>query len=71
MLELMISLKSSDNENDRTVSIAEVDNDAAPVASIEDENADISFLLNLNLIGALITTITKKSENDIEEGLQT
>ena len=59
-MELMISLKSSDNENYRTVSIAEDDNDAAPVAFIEEENADIIFLLNLNLIGTSITTITTK-----------
>ena len=37
VLQLMITLKSSDNENDSTVSIVEIDtnNDAAPVVSIE------------------------------------
>ena len=75
VLQLMITLKSSDNENDGTVSIAEVDNDndAAPVAPIEEENTDISFLANLHLIGSNINNNNNNTttENDIEEGLQT
>ena len=55
VLQLIITYKTTDNENDSTVSSAEDDNDndndndndAAPVAP---ENADISFLTDLNLI---------------------
>ena len=74
----MITFKTFDNENDSTVSIAEVDNDndAVPVALIEEENADnsdINFLANLNLIVSNINDNNNNTttENYIEERFQT
>ena len=76
VLELMIAEKSSNNENESTVSIAEVDDGAAPVAPVapvEEEDADISFLANLQLIASTINNNNDNTatENDIEEELQT
>ena len=74
VLQLMISTKTTDNENDSTVSSAEDDDhnddDAAPVAPV---NANISFLANLNFLASNINDNNNNAgaENDVEEGLQT
>ena len=74
VLQLMITYKTTDNENNSTVSSVgddnDNDNDAAPVAP---ENADISFLADLNFIVNNINDNNNNTgtENDIEEGLQT
>ena len=69
VLELIIALKSSDKYNNIIFVIAEVDNDAATAAYAVEDNGDVSFLSNLNLIGTNINNNDGALiENDIEEG---
>ena len=47
IFKFMITLKLFDNENEITACGAEVDNDAATVTHIVEDDGDIIFLFNL------------------------
>ena len=73
VLNLMIALKLYDNMNEITTCVAQVGNDSAVVAPISEDNGDVIFLSNINLIETNINNNNSRSlaENNIEEGLQT
>ena len=67
----MIAFQLSDNGNEITASIAEVNNGAAVGVPFVEGNSDINFLSNINLFGTNFNNNSRTlAENDIEEGLQ-